>query len=311
MASEKVPKVGVVTVTYNSAQVLPDFFQSLWQQTHANFVLYAIDNASKDATRERLAAETDSRLIVVASESNVGVAEGNNIGVRRALQEGCDAVLLLNNDVVFERELISKLLAGLETHSCEMVAPKITYFQPSNLLWWAGGSFQKDIGWRTQHDGFKEIDRGQYDTPRLASYSPTCCVLLRSSVFDQVGFFDAAYFVYYDDTDFMYRAHQHGCKLYYLPTASLQHKVSSLTGGDSLFEVRYCTRNRVYFWLKHFGFARALIGSTILAAIFVCRTVARKASPNVFRTQLRALREGWGMANMIYRDTGSAFKRAA
>ena len=146
MANDEATKIGIVTVTYNSAQVLPDFFESLWQQTHTNFVLYAVDNASKDATLQKLGGETDSRLRVVAGESNLGVAEGNNVGIRMALRDGCDAVLLLNNDVTFEKDLLTKLLNGLEIYNCEMVSPKITYFTPRNLLWWAGGTFQKDIG---------------------------------------------------------------------------------------------------------------------------------------------------------------------
>ena len=100
-------KVGVVTVTYNSQQVLPDFFASLWSQTHTNFVLYAVDNASSDDSVQLVRAEADERIRLIENASNVGVAAGNNIGITAARNDGCEYVLLLNNDTVFSGSLLA------------------------------------------------------------------------------------------------------------------------------------------------------------------------------------------------------------
>src|SRR6266436_6146337 len=94
-------RIGVVTVTYNSADVLPDFLRCLSAQTHTDFLLFVIDNASHDGTVELLQAYNDSRLVIVANPDNRGVAEGNNQGIRRALEAGCFSVLLVNNDTEF------------------------------------------------------------------------------------------------------------------------------------------------------------------------------------------------------------------
>ena len=290
-------KVGIVTVTYNSAQVLPDFFRSLWNQTHRNFLLYAVENASKDSTLEQLKAEHDPRLRIEACQSNVGVAEGNNIGIRMALADGCDAVLLINNDVVFSPDLIATLLKSQQLHRSDMVAPKMMYYQPSNTIWWAGGHFQRALGYRAVHDGLDQVDVGQCDKPVLAEYAPTCCVLIKRDVFSRIGMMDAKYFVYCDDTDFMLRAHKAHLVLYYEPSTTLYHKVASLTNAfESPFIIHLLARNRVYFWLKHMGKPLACLYTASLSAIYLLKYFLRLKPGPILKIQLKAMLDGFKLA---------------
>jgi hypothetical protein len=243
--------VGIVTVTYNSESVIHDFLQSVISQSHSAFLLYVVDNASVDRTLSLLLDYRDPRFRIIRNTENVGIAEGNNIGIRAALRDGCSSVLLLNNDTVFEADLLSKLLGGLQDLDCDMIVPKILYFAPPDKLWCAGGTFSR---WRgcSRHLGFNKKDDGKYDEPKTISFGPACCMLLRSDVFSRVGFMDPKYFVYFDDTDFCLRAYRAGAKLMYLPAARLYHKVSSLIGYRSEIALRFVTRNHVYYVMKNF-----------------------------------------------------------
>jgi GT2 family glycosyltransferase len=247
------PKIGIVTVTYNSQEVLPDFLASLEAQTFRNFHLWAIDNASKDDTLKTLAAAGMPNLTIIPNVSNTGIAAGNNQGILAALAADCDSVLLLNNDVLFGPELISTLVKGLDEHGCSMVVPLIYYAQPPNRIWCAGGTFQQKYAARSIHYGADETDHGQFQRARIVEYAPTCCTLIKREVFDSIGIMDERYFVYVDDNDFMYRALQQNFVTYYLPAARLWHKVNSLTGTDSPFSQRYLSRNRALFLRKHFS----------------------------------------------------------
>lgn len=250
---DSVQRIGVVTVTYNSAEVLPEFLASVASQTFREFILYIIDNASKDKSVEIASAFGDPRVRIHANAENLGVAEGNNQGIRAALADGCDAVLLLNNDTVFPAELFVQLCDGLVQYDCAMTTPKIYYHDEPKNIWAAGGYFQPWLGYRTQHYGDGQLDKGQFDTARSVTYAPTCCVLIHKKVFSRIGLMDPLYFVYNDDDDFMYRALTAGLVIKYLPHGKLWHKVSSLTGGLNAFSIRYCTRNRAYFLRKHFS----------------------------------------------------------
>jgi GT2 family glycosyltransferase len=284
--------IGVVTVTYNSGQVLDGFLHSLIGQTRSDFILYAVDNASRDNTLMLLKAWGDTRLRMIPNESNLGVAEANNQGTRAALAEGCNFVLYLNNDVEFEPDTFSTLVAELDEHGCDLLAPKIL-FEDGVHIWSAGSTFNALKGYLGAHIGEGEIDCGQFDMPRLIRNAPTCCLLSRAAVFDKIGMMDANYFVYHDDSDFLFRAWRAGLTMFYTPRARILHKVSSLTGGSkSVFTIRYNARGHVYFMLKNLGIARCLFYLPALQLRMVMKVLLRYISWDEFVVRERAFIEG-------------------
>ena len=286
-------KIGVVTVTFNSGTVLDDFMQSMLKQNHHEWVLYVVDNDSKDNTLSFLAKYANNNIKLIANKENCGVAKGNNQGIELALADNCDYILLLNNDTVFDENLFKVLLDDLDINHADMITPKIMYFKPDNLIWCAGGELSKAQAFKAIHYGENEIDTGQYDQVKICEYVPTCCVLIKSELFKQVGFMDEKYFVYVDDVDWMFRAHKFGAKLVYTYKAVLFHKVSSLTGGrTSKFSAFYGTRNRVYFIRKNikglikYFYITAYLFSMILGLII------RRISFTEFKWKLPAFFRG-------------------
>jgi GT2 family glycosyltransferase len=288
-------KIGIVTVTYGSGEVLPDFLKSLDQQTYRNCVLISIDNASKDSTVEQLYAYKQFEHLVIANENNLGVAAGNNQGIRAALAAGCEYVLLLNNDVVFGPTLFQKLLAGLSEYQCQMCMPLIYYYDRPNVIWAAGGYYQSWYGYRCLLIGDGEQDHGQYSTPRCVEHAPTCCVLIKREVFAKVGLMDERYFVYHDDTDFMLRALKAGQRIYCLPQSKLLHKVSSLSGAGSDFQVRYGTRNRAFMLVKFLG---KVLSAPYVLAYRICYTLRFLSGRDDYR-MLKLKQSSWTEGSKI------------
>ncbi|MHB1952983.1 MAG: glycosyltransferase family 2 protein [Sulfobacillus sp.] len=245
-------KIGIVTVTYNSRSVLEDFFASLEKQTYADHALYIVDSGSTDDTVAYVRAHLPERGRFLQNSENIGFAAGTNQGIRAAFQDGCTAILALNNDVVFGPELLERLAGALGQYRCDMTTPMMYYYEPKDRIWAAGGSLQPWLGYRNKHRGEGETDHGQYNVACRVTFAPLCCVLIRKEVFDRVGLLDERYFTYTEDVDFMYRCLKQGISLWYVPKAKLWHKVSTLTGGDtSSFALRYQTRNAIYFQRKH------------------------------------------------------------
>jgi len=288
-------KIAAVTVTYNSATVLRPFLACCSAQSHPDFRLIVIDNASRDDTRAILATVTDPRVQVVCNDANVGVAEGNNQGIRIALAEQFDYVLLINNDTEFPPDLFTELEKVLASHTADAVTPRITYFDEQQNDWFADGGFTT----------FPAGITGRHVTPspphrrdvRPIGYAPTCCMLVRTQVFRTVGLMDAEYFVYWDDTDFCWRLRVAGKTLLIAPDVVLAHKVSSLTGGlSSDFFIKYHYRNQMYFVKKHFGFLATWYTAALLAATIVGRIVARGDSLTMCRKRLASLASGLRMS---------------
>ena len=255
-----VEKIGLVTITYNSEDVLKDFLDSALNQTLCNFIIYIIDNNSKDSTLNILDRYQDSRIKIIKNSHNLGVAKANNQGIKLALKEGCSQVLIINNDVKFESKLLSKMIQVQSEKKCSLVAPKMMYFSNPSYVWYAGSRFIKRKGMLPIHKGNKEKDLGQFDGVFQVEYAPTCCLLVKKEVFEDIGFMDEKYFVYFDDTDFLYRVLKDGRhQLFYFSDVEFYHKVGSLTKSFDIknekeyrgeFFIKQNIRNHVYFLKK-------------------------------------------------------------
>lgn len=268
------PKIGLVTVLFNCPDVLPDFYQCLSKQSYKNYWLYIIDNSTNDDSYQLTINELNKLNIVnftlLKNKDNVGVAAANNQGIDFAINNNCDYVLLLNNDIEFHNaSLLNDIIEYAELNNENIIVPKITYFD-SGLLWYAGGKINE---WKgvTIHVGERERDSACYNVVQYTNYAPTCFMLIKSIVFKTAGVMDEDYFVYYDDTDFVYRTNQYGYKILYHPGFLIAHKVSSSTGGNaSPFSVYYGSRNRIYFIMKNLrGIKRVFsLFFTIVTRIF-------------------------------------------
>jgi hypothetical protein len=275
-------------VLFRSEAVLPEFFASIAAQSYRDFTVFAVDNASSDRS---LALCREHGAECIANDDNRGVAAANNQGITAALAAGCEFVLLLNNDVRFGPELFAQLVDGLREQTCEMTTPLVYFYdEPPNAsetIWCAGGGFQHWLGERPFHTAEGERDAGQFTQPCRVEFAPTCCVLIRREVFERVGIMDERYFIYWDDTDFMLRAHRRGVKLMLLPAAKLWHKVGALD-PQSEFTVHYATRNHAFYLRKHLPFLLAVFWWSLYGAVFA---VGAMASPRM-RIKLRAWFEG-------------------
>lgn len=290
---DKIQRIGIVTVTYNSATVLPEFLACILRQDYADFFLYVIDNGSADGSAEITRSLGEPRIRIIENRGNHGVAEGNNQGIRAALAERCDAVLLLNNDTAFENQMLSQLVQGLARYPGGMATPKIYYHDEPDRIWAAGGYFQPWLGYRNQHYGAGQHDNGQFNSVRQITYAPTCCVLVHKEVFETIGLMDSTYFVYMDDVDFMFRAMKAGFAIAYLPQCKLWHKVSSLTGGaESAFTIRYCTRNRIYFILKNLPALLAWPHVMSYVLYLASRFIMGRDTPAIWSLKRSSIKEG-------------------
>lgn len=279
------PKLGLVTVLYNSPEVLADFFRSVALQSYKNYVVYIVDNSSAPeplAISRELCQQHGIQAVFIDNQgNNVGVAAGNNQGTEQALQDSCDYVLYINNDLLFENSSLFSDLVKTAVAGQPMVSPLILNY-PAKKIWYAGGGFDE---LRATAPHFN-IDNDYIAADIKAAnfnYAPTCFLLVARDVVEKVGQMDEEYFAYYDDTDFLYRAMKKGFSVYLAANSIIYHKVGSSTGGDlSYFGMYHLTRNRIYFIKKNYqGYRKQLSLSYVycnrLAKILLCKGELRKA----------------------------------
>lgn len=87
------PKVGIVISNYNGWQDTLVCLDSLQKQTFTDFEVILIDDASPNDSVAQLQNKLPPNTVFLPQERNVGFAAANNIGMRRALDDGCDFAL--------------------------------------------------------------------------------------------------------------------------------------------------------------------------------------------------------------------------
>ncbi|MBB1269291.1 glycosyltransferase family 2 protein [Shewanella sp. SR44-3] len=276
-------KLGLVTVLYNSPDVLSDFFISISLQEYTNFHLFIVDNSSTPESLN-LCKTLSTKYSIPASfidnkGKNLGVAAGNNQGIEQALIENCDVVTLINNDLIFlDTKVFSRIYESLNTGE-KLVSPLILDY-PAGMIWYAGGYFDELRG-VAPHINAGNAPFSPSNYRKYYSYAPTCFLAIDKQVFDEVGLMDEDYFVYYDDTDFLYRCSSKGLYVYLNTDAVISHKVSSSTGGDlSTFGVYYLTRNRLFFIRKNLKFPYRFVS---IFYTLLSRTIKALLSKRNFR----------------------------
>ncbi|MDK2805650.1 MAG: hypothetical protein PWP67_790 [Clostridium butyricum] len=262
------PKIGIIIVNYNGEKYTNDCIKSVLKSSYRNYLVIVVDNASTDNS-VKLLEEFNNKMVIIKNNENLGFSGANNIGIKYALENECEYVLLLNNDTELDKDLIKNMVDSSIKNNNAIISPKIYYYNEPNKIWSAGGG----LNWKkglSFHYGQNEIDKGQYDQQKEIDFATGCCILIHKSVFDKIGFLAEEYFLYFEDTDFCVRAKRAGVKILYEPSAKLWHKVSSTTGGEeSLITLYYGNRNRLYFndkfnkgnkifWLSYFYITRLI-----------------------------------------------------
>ena len=136
------PKVGIVISNYNGWQDTLVCLDSLQKQTYKDFEIILLDDASPNDSVAQLQDKLPANTVFLPQEQNLGFAAVNNVGMRRALADGCDYVLLLNNDTAVAPDMLETLLR--ETPAGAVSCPKMLFM--NHLLFWnVLGIFKCDL----------------------------------------------------------------------------------------------------------------------------------------------------------------------
>ncbi len=257
------PKIFVNLITFNDSTSTNECLRSLEKLNKKGFELFVVvvDNGSKE--RFEVKREYSFNLKILYSEDNLGFSGGQNYGIKYALKENADFIVVLNNDTVTDENLIVELLGSFDDPKIGVVCPKI-YFAKGyeyhkdryaekdlgKIFWYAGGV----IDWKNvfgNHRGVDEVDKGQYNLREEIEVATGCCMMVGREIFEKVGMFDENFFLYYEDADLSMRLKKQGFKIIYEPKAILWHKNAVATGSGSPLQDYYITRNRLVFGFRY------------------------------------------------------------
>src|SRR5689334_14605179 len=134
------PSIAIIVLNWNGRDLTLDCLRSLEGVTTPNLCTILVDNASSDGSVEAVRRRYHDRVTIIQNADNLGFAAGNNVGIKKALDDGADYILLLNNDTVVAEDFVDHLVKPmLATPEIGITAPKIYYAEPEKQIWFAGG----------------------------------------------------------------------------------------------------------------------------------------------------------------------------
>lgn len=238
-------RITVVLVNYNGKEYNDKCITSIFNSSiKEQLEVVVADNASTDNSLEELKAHwgDNERVHILPLNQNCGFSKGNNEGIRWAAARGSKYFLLLNNDTEIEPDAIEKMV-DCYRQSEGIIVPKVLYADTPHVIWCAGGSFSGVIKKSVQR-GLNEADKGQYDENGVCDFANGCCMLLSDKIIDKLGYLDERFFLYYEDTEYSFRAGKKGIPVRYCAQARVYHKVNGSTkGNEKPDNAYYITRN--------------------------------------------------------------------
>ena len=250
------PLVSVIILTnpFRPAQLTIDCLKSLEKQDYSNFEVIIVDNASPEEEIKKLEIFLKNfklNNLLIKNSKNWGYAEGNNIGMRKS--KG-DLICILNNDTECDSNLISECVKVLISKRIYGICcPKIVYYDHPNLIWYGGGKISPFLLLTAIHKGIRrKSNESKYNILKETDYACGTSIFIKREVINKIGLLDKTFFMYYEETDWNYRAKKKKYKVIYVPSTKVYHKIPIHNPlGDFQYFV-HC-RNRFLFALKNFS----------------------------------------------------------
>lgn len=245
------PQVVVIILNWNNVTDTIKCIQSVILSSHENYCVLVVDNGSTDNSVSMIRNKYPS-VEILETHHNLGYSEGNNVGIRHAINLGAQYVFILNNDVLVDRDTLKYLVsAGDQIPGAAFLGPKILHMDKPNIIQSMGGRL--DFHWRAHHKG-EDIQDGNYQDNNVnIDFLTGSAILGRVESLNKIGLLDPDYFLYNEDVDWCLRARRKGYQLVFVPEAKVWHRSHHIREKDLPYITYYMTRNSLWLIKKNKG----------------------------------------------------------
>jgi hypothetical protein len=259
--------VSIVIVSFNTSRLLDECIASIKQETRCPHEIIVVDNASTDDSC-RMMEEKYPEVRLIENSENAGFARANSQGFAAA---GGRYFFMLNSDTLILDGAIDKLIDFMDRH------PDVGICGPRNAgrdgklqyscdhfpsIW---NSFCSYSNLANRYPAVPLFRRSRmqywdYSETRDVEKIMGCSLLIRAELYKRLGGLDDNYFMYFEETDLCFRAIKSGCRIVYVPTASIIHyggESSKTESGQAVIDktvYSYFLASQYYFYRKNYGY---------------------------------------------------------
>jgi hypothetical protein len=263
-------KVGIILVNYKdyALKYLSACRDALLAQTYsADFMtVFIVDNASSEESRIYLANNYPQAQVLPRLDGNYAAA--NNLGIKTALESGCEYLVMVNMDTEMAPSWLEELVKALELNPRAGIAQSKILLYPKNeaerrqprinslgnIIHFLGFGFT---------DAYGQPDRKIAGFPEIKGYASGCSFIMRREVLDKIGGYNEEFYMYHDDLELSLKAKMAGYQIILAPRSVIFHKYEFQRSTKMIY---YMERNR-YLTVLSFYSNRLLLLISPLALI--------------------------------------------
>jgi len=280
------PSVAIVILNWNGKDNTLECLNSLEDIDYPNFRVIVVDNGSTDGFQDEV-SQAFPQHYLICNDDNLGFPGGNNVGIKCALKQQFDYVLLLNHDTLVESDFLKKLVnVATSDQNIGICGPRIVYHSNPELFWSTGGYLAKKSGCPYHLEkpppqvctdkAFSEVD-----------WVSGCALLIKASVIERIGLLDDDYFVGTEDVDWCVRTQRAGYTIAYVDNACIAHKKRIVSFNQYNYLQQYYTlRNLLIFIEKNGNFSSSFYLKFLTILL-------KRISVSVLTFDFKSLRSIW------------------
>lgn len=249
--------LGIIILNYKNYKKTIDCINSIMASTTIDYMIYLIDNnSSNESAIELKKMYTDSITIkIIISDVNHGYARGNNLGIQEAINDGCDSVLISNNDIIYGKSSIDSLYTKLkEEPNYIIIGPKVRNVNGSIQISFKQEkvSFYRYIFTESYLNKFskaykKVLHNSDYTNFHQVYWISGCCFIADLKKLNSINNFDPYTFLYFEEYILSEKATKQNYKIGYFPQVEVIHyhgeAVASGIEGGSAFNYKVRSEN--------------------------------------------------------------------
>ncbi len=236
----------VSILNYNSLEPTIEAIESFRAQTYPAMKLQMVDNASTTGCVEQI-ERIFPQLEIVRSPSNLGYTGGNNLALRRGIEEGFDQVLICNEDIVVGPETVACLVETAESRPDAGVVGGVEVDYETGRPRATGGTSFPNRRFRIRWP----VDPVPSDGPSArVLYVQGALVMFTRRALEAGVRFDDALFMYWDEIELGYQLRDKGLAAYVDHRVRVRHR-----NKPASFSIRtgyLQQRNRTYLAKRYF-----------------------------------------------------------
>lgn len=247
------PRFTVIVLSWNGRDDTAACLKALEAALGPQDSAVVVDQGSTDGSLETI-RELAPWADLIDVGQNVGFTAGNNIGIRHALEQGTDWIVLLNNDANVGPNSIEALRrTAMERPQAGVLGGVLFFAHDPERIEFAGQRFNALIGYSGRPRGHGRRDGPRYRRVVRTDRAVGAFMAVSREAVDAVGLLDEELFFYVEDVDWSLRIARAGFEVLIVPEARAWHKGSASGGGAaiSLSPLYYGTRNTVRVAERH------------------------------------------------------------